>query len=90
MSLRRLLPTNRNAEAASTRSPLENTYTSNDTIQSSVPGRDSVMLPDETKSKLTDTLGDVVETSEVASPRYSKRPSHKFKFSVHFSCVWIC
>jgi hypothetical protein len=32
------------------------------------PGRDSV-LPDETESSLTDTLG-VAETSEVATPRY--------------------
>ena len=49
----------------------------------SVPGRDSVMLPE---VSLTDTLGVV----EVATPRrYSKRPSDKFKFFVHFSFVWI-
>ena len=45
----------------------------------SMPGRDSEMLPDE--SSLTDTLG-VAETSEVATPRYSKRKSGKFKFSL--------
>ena len=40
----------------------------------SIPGCDSVMLPDKTESSLTDTL-DVAETSEVGTPRYSKRLS---------------
>ena len=95
MSLRRLLPTTRNAEAA--RNPLENdrtpTYTSNNTIHtdSSVPGRDSVMLPDEIESSLTNSLG-IAETSEVATPRigprYSKRPSGKFNPSTHL-CEFV-
>ena len=94
MSLPRRLPTNRKAEVD--RSSRENdrtpTYTSNVTTAPthrmtarnvSVPvlsGRDSVMVPDETRSSLTDILG-VAETSEVATPRYSKRPSGNFKFS---------
>ena len=90
MSLRRLLQKNRNAKAARSplendRPP---SYTSNVTIHTdganspndrirarhvSLPGRDSV-LPDETESSLTNTLG-VADTSVVATPRYSKRPS---------------
>ena len=58
-------------------------------------GRDSVTLPVldelETESSLTDTLGDA-ETSEVAypSPRYSKRPSGKFKFSLTSHLYEFC
>ena len=48
-----------------------------------MPGRDSEMLPDKTESSLTDTLG-IAETSKVATPRYNKRPSGKFKFSSLF------
>ena len=52
------------------------------------PSRDSesVMLPDETESSLTDTLG-VAETSEAATPRYSKRWFGRLEFSAHFSSV---
>ena len=53
-----------------------------------MPGRDSEMLPDKTESSLTDTLG-IAGTSKVATPRYSKRPSGKFKFSPHFSFLRI-
>ena len=49
-------------------------------LNMSVPGRDYVMLPDETESSLTDTFS-VAKTSEVTTPRYSKRPSVKFKSS---------
>ena len=61
----------------------------NNRMNMSLPGRDSVMLPDEIKSSHTDTLG-IAGPSKVATPRYGKRPSHKFKFSAHFSFVWIC
>jgi hypothetical protein len=76
MSLRRFLPTNRKAEANQKndiRPPT--TYTSNVTTTPThtLPGRDS-------ESSLTDTLG-VAETSEVATPNYSKRPSGKFNFT---------
>ena len=106
MSLRRLLPTNRNAEAD--RSSLENdrtpAYTSNVTAAPThTDGADSpndrmraqnVIVPvlsgidsvDETESSLTDTLS-VAETSGVATPRYSKRLSGKFMFSLHFLFV---
>ena len=77
MSLRRL---------ESDRTP---TYTSNDTMAPthSLPGSDSVKLPDETKSSLTDTLG-IAETSKVAklTPNYSKRLSSKFKFATSHLC----
>ena len=97
MSLAGFLPTNRNAEADQSsleyRSP---TYNSNVTTPThtdgadspnnimrasnvSVSGRDSMTLPDE-------TLG-VAETSKVGTPRYSKCPSDKLKFSPHFSFV---
>ena len=48
------------------------TYPSNVTTAPthSLSGRDSVTLPDETKSSLTDTVG-VAGTSEVATPNYS-------------------
>ena len=96
MSLRRFLPTNRNTEAA--RSSLESdrppTYTSNvaddaDSLNDrmrALSGSDSVTvtLPNEIESSLTDG---VAETSEKATPRYSKHPSGKFKFSAHFSFV---
>ena len=59
----------------------------NDRRNVSVPG--AVMLPDETESSFMGTLG-IAETSDVATPRYSKYPSDKFKFSSHFLCVWIC
>ena len=53
----------------------------NDRIRSqnvSMPGLDFGMLPNKTESSsLTDTLG-VAETSEVTTPRYSKRLSGKF------------
>ena len=76
------------------------TYTSNDTAAMYTDGADSpndrrnvslpgltVMLPDETESSLnTGTLG-IAEISDVATPRYSKHPSDKFKFSAHFSFV---
>ena len=68
------LTTNYNTEAA--RSSLENDTIHTDSIV--LPGRDSVpeimMPPDETESSLTDTLG-VAETSDLATPRYGKRPS---------------
>ena len=51
-------------------------------------GLDTVKPPDESKSSLTDTLS-VSETSKVTTPEYSKRASTKFKFSPHFSFVWI-
>ena len=103
MSLRQFLPTNPKAEAAQSSLPVENdrppSYTDgadspNDRTRAqnvSLPGRDSVMLPDETKSSPTDTVRvGVAETSEVTTPRYSKRPSGKFKFFPHFSFVRIC
>ena len=72
MSLRRFLPTTRNAEADRTLAP---TYTSNVMTPPShtLPGRDSVRQPDETlgKSSHTDTLG-VAEKSRVTTPNYSK------------------
>ena len=71
MSLPQFLSTNRNAEGAR---------------NVSVPGCDSVMLPDETVSSLTDRRGHGV--AETSTPRYSKRPSDKF--NPHFSFVWIC
>ena len=95
MSLRRFLPKNRNTEAA--QSSLKNngplSYTSNvpdgadslnDRMRALSAGSDSVTLPDEIESSLalTDTFG--AETSKVATPRYSKLPSGKFKFSSLF------
>ena len=100
MFLRRFFQTNRDAEAD--RSSLENdrtpTYTSNVTTApthtdgvdrlsdrtrawnvSDLSGCDSVTLPESSGSP-TDTLG-------VTTPRYSKRPSGKFKF---FPPVLIC
>jgi len=47
-----------------------------------LPGRDSVAPPDETESSLTDILA-VAETSEVATPRYSKLSGDSS--SPHFS-----
>ena len=83
------------------RSSLENdrpptTYTSivSDSADSlidrmrALAGSDSVTvtLPDETESsRTTDT-----SESEVATPRYSKRPSGKLKLSPHFSFLSIC
>ena len=91
MSLRQFIPTDSNVEAARS----QPTYTSNVTTAhthtdgtgspNSMPGRDSGMLPIKTESSFTDTLG-VAETSKVVTPRYSKRPYGKFKFSAHF-CV---
>ena len=102
MSLRRFLPTNRNADSEAAQSSLENdrplaptTYTSNaiDSANSlndrmrALSGSDSVALPDKIESSLTDTLG-IAKTSEVATPRrYSKRLSGKCKFPPHFSFV---
>jgi hypothetical protein len=80
MSLRRFLPTNRKAEAD--QSSLENdrlpTYTPNVTTTPThtLPGRDS-------ESSLADTLG-VAETSEIATPNYSKRPSGKFNLTFEY------
>ena len=56
----------------------------NDRRNVNVPNRESVMLPDETESLLTDTLG-IAETSD---PHYSrlKRPSGKFP-GFHFLFV---
>ena len=54
----------------------------NDRRNVSVPGRDSVMLPE---SSLTNRLG-IAETSKVTTPRYGKRPSGKFKFSPLLIC----
>ena len=105
MSLRRFLQTNPNAEDARSsleddrppsytfidRMALTHTGSAdspNDRARNvSLPGRDSVMLLDETESSLTG-LG-TAETSNVATPRYGKRPSAsgKFKFSTHFSFV---
>ena len=77
MTLRQVLPTNRNART---------TYSSNVTTAPTyiLSGRD----PEETKPSLTDTLN-VAEPSEVATPkyRYSKRQSGKFKFSSILICV---
>ena len=39
-----------------------------------LPGRDFVALPEETESSLANTL-DVIDASQEATPRYSKRPS---------------
>ena len=69
----------------------DDAYSPNNKIRArdvSMPGRDSVMLPNETESSLTGTLG-TLETSDVATPRYGKRPSAsgKFKFSAHFLFV---
>ena len=91
MSLRRFLPTDRNAEADRSSLPVENdrppSYTSNVTTAPThnLTGRDSVRQPNETESS---TLG-VAETSGVATPNpnYSKRPSGKFRFFPHFSFV---
>ena len=97
-ALRQLFQKIRNAKAD--RSSMENhrphTYTSNVTTAHphTLPGRDSVRPPDETESTITNLniLG-VAETSELATPNYSKRPSHwqadKFKFSCHFPFLWI-
>ena len=49
---------------------------------------DSAYWPDEFDSLLTHNLK-LAETSKVAAPNYSKRPSGKFKFSLHFSFMWI-
>ena len=74
MSLRRFVPTNRNAEAD--QSSLENarttTFTSNVTTvpTHNLSGRDPV----ETASSLMDSLG-------VADPNYGEHPSGNFKFS---------
>ena len=88
MSLRRFLSTNHSTEAD--QSYLEDgrqpAYSSNVTtaLSHTLSGRDSVN--NETKSTLTDTLG-VAETSEVATPKYSKCQSGKFKFSPLLICV---
>ena len=84
MSLRQFFTPFPKAEAD--RSPLEDdkapTYTSNVTTAGhphTLSGHDSIRLPDKSESSLTDTLA-LAETSEVATPTYSKRPSDKFKF----------
>ena len=83
MSLRRHLQRNRKAERS-----LENdrlgtpANTSNVTTAPAhtLPGSDSVRLPDETDFSLTDTLGAL----EITTPDYSKRPYGNM-FSPHFS-----
>ena len=92
MSLRRFLSTNSNVEATQSsldndRTP---TYASNLTTASThtdgvnslsdrmraLSGSDSVTVPDETESSLTDTLG----VAEKATPRYSKRLSSSSRY----------
>ena len=94
MSLRRILPRNRKAEAhrSSLRLEIDRTpihasnVTSTPTHNLSLAGRDSasVRLSDETKSSLTDRL--------VADPSYSKRSSGpgNFKYSPHFTGTFVC
>jgi hypothetical protein len=77
MSLRRFLPTNRNAEAD--RSSLENIiYTSNVTTAPThnLSGLDFVGPPEYSP---TDTLG-VAEASQLATPNYSKCPFGNITF----------
>ena len=86
MSLRRFFQGNRKAKAdrSSLTGRLKNdrtpAYTSNVTtaLAHTLPVRDSVRLPDEPDSSLTDTLaGGVEDVSqlEVVTPNHSKRPS---------------
>ena len=77
MTERRVLPTNRNAEADRTTNTSNVTTTPTHTLT----GRDP-------ESSLTDIFN-IAETSEVATPkyRYSKRPFGKFKFSPILICV---
>ena len=83
MFLRQFLPKILGDEADQSSMGSENDRTP--TVPTHTLGRDSAKLPNKTQSSLTDTLG-VVETSEVATPSYSKRPSGKFKFSTSHLC----
>ena len=74
------MQTNCNAKADQT------TNTSNVTTPSTRTGTLSGRDPDETESSLTDTLA-VAETLEVATSKYSKRLSGKFKFFPVLICV---
>ena len=109
-SLRIFLPTNRNADSEAAQSSLETdrslapTYTSNVTDNANnlndrmrtLPGSDSVTLPDEilVEYSLRTTKDTPASESEVVaatpSPRYSKRPSGQFKFPLtsHF-CEFV-
>ena len=82
-------PPSSNVTMAPTHTQADGADTTNDRIRArdmSLPGRDSVMLPDETESLLTNTLG-VADTYVLATPRYSKHPS---VYPPHFSFLWFC
>ena len=70
MSLGQLLSKIRNANSEADQRSLENDRSPTTAPTHTLSGRDSVTLPDENKSSLTDTVG-VAGTSEVATPNYS-------------------